>query len=167
MIEILNATTEAHLNSVRDLLRSFLDWQKERNREDLPLINRYFGEEYQKELADLPGKYSPPKGRLLLALFDGDPAGCVALQKLDSDRCEMKRMFVHTRFHGKGIGRELAAAIVREAKEIGYERMLLDTSFRQVEALKLYESVGFKFIEPYYDVGEDLKRWLVFMELKY
>ena len=166
MIEIINATTEVHLNGVRDLLRSFLEWQKIRNQEDLQLIHCYFGDSFQKEIAGLPGKYAPPDGRLLLALLDGESAGCVALQKIDSERCEMKRMFVHTRFHGKGIGRELAVAIIREAKDAGYQRMLLDTSFRQVEAQKLYQNLGFKFIEPYYDVGEDLKRWLIFMELQ-
>jgi putative acetyltransferase len=96
---------------------------------------------------------------------DDSPAGCVALREIDSASCEMKRMFVYTQFHGKGVGRALAEAIIKEAKTLGYRTMRLDTSIRQNEAKGLYQHLGFKPIEPYYELPEDMKNWLVFMEL--
>ena len=102
----------------------------------------------------------------MLALYNAQPAGCVALRQLDDRSCEMKRMFVYPEFHGKRIGWALAKAVIDEAKKIGYSSMKLDTSMRQVEAQKLYQSFGFKNTEPYYELPEKLKNWLVFMELK-
>src|SRR5262249_38191157 len=114
----------------------------------------------------LPGKYAPPKGRLLLAQKDDQAAGCVALRDLGQNIAEMKRMFLPIPFRGQGIGRALTNRLLLEARAAGYERMRLDTSRRQMEALSLYESVGFKRIPPYYDLPREMQDWLVFMELK-
>ncbi len=102
----------------------------------------------------------------LLALFDGEPAGCVALRKIDDQACEMKRMFVYTKFHGKGIGRALSEKLINEARLIGYQTMKLDTSFRQTEAQKLYQSIGFNVTKPDHELPKKLEDWLVFMEMK-
>jgi GNAT superfamily N-acetyltransferase len=135
--------------------------------EDIDLINEYFDpKDFEEELASLPGKYSMPEGRLLLAFYNDQPSGCVALKKIDKHTCEMKRMFVYPEFHGKGIGYALAKAIIDEAKKIGYSSMKLDTSIRQIEAQRLYEGFVFINIEAYYDLPEKMKNWLVFMELK-
>jgi putative acetyltransferase len=167
MIDVSRATTPAQLDQVRSLIRAFVDWHRQRRREDLELIDRYFdARAFEEELASLPGKYAPPKGRLLLATHDGQPAGCVALREIDADTCEMKRMFVYTQFQGKGVGRALSEAVIREARSIGYSLMRLDTSVRQIEAQTLYERSGFKRIEPYYELPEDVKNWLVFMEMR-
>jgi len=166
MLEIATATNQEQLDSVRSLMRAFVGWHRQRHQEDLALINQYFDAKgFEAELAALPGKYGPRKGRLLLAKLNGKPAGCVALREIDSQSCEMKRMFVYPLLQGKGVGRGLAEAIVREAKTIGYSYMRLDTSFRQVEAQNLYKSLGFKHIDPYYDVAPEFKDWLIFMEL--
>ena len=166
MIKILNATTDDQLNHVRDLIRAFVAWHRQRHQADLSLIDQYFdAKAFEEELATLPGKYALPKGRLQLALYDDQPAGCIALRELDTRICEMKRMFVYPDLHGKGIGRALAEILIREAQSIGYRRMQLDTSVRQVEAQNLYRSLGFKEIAPYYELPEELKSWLVFMEL--
>jgi GNAT superfamily N-acetyltransferase len=158
--------TSAQLDQVRSLMRSFIAWHKERHREDIHLIDAYFdADAFEQELASLPGKYAPPQGQLLLATVDGSPAGCVALRQIDAGCCEMKRMFVYTQFHGQGVGRALAEAIVKAAKALGYRTMRLDTSIRQSEAKGLYRRLGFRPIEPYYQVPEDMKNWLVFMEL--
>jgi GNAT superfamily N-acetyltransferase len=77
----------------------------------------------------------------------------------------MKRMFVYTLFHGKGVGHALAEAVIQEARELGYRTMRLDTSIRQEEARRLYQRMGFKTIEPYYELSAELANWLVFMEL--
>ena len=158
--------TSAQLDQVRSLMRSFIAWHKERHREDIHLIDAYFdADPFEQELASLPGKYAPPHGQLLLATVDGSPAGCVALRQIDAACCEMKRMFVYPQFHGQGVGYALAEAIVKEAKALGYRTMRLDTSIRQNEAKGLYQRLGFRPIEPYHELPEDMKNWLVFMEL--
>lgn len=159
--------TAAELDQVRDLMRTFSGWQRQRNIEDIQLVDQYFdAAEFEAELVSLPGKYGPPHGQLLLATLDGVAAGCVALRRIDSSSCEMKRMFVHSRFQGRGIGRALAQAIIARAGLIGYSTMRLDTSVRQVEAQSLYAGLGFRRIEPYYKLSAQLRNWLVFMELE-
>lgn len=166
-IQIVNARSHEHLDHVKNLIREFVKWHLHRHTEDSIFTNEYFRpEDLEKELAALPGKYATPDGRLLLALYHNEPAGCVALRKIDTESCEMKRMFVYPEFHGKRIGYALAEAIINEARDIGYSSMKLDTSWRQVEAQTLYQRFGFKKIGPYYDLPENLKSWLVFMELK-
>jgi ribosomal protein S18 acetylase RimI-like enzyme len=167
MIEIVEAKTAGELDAVRGLIREFLAWHRERHTEDLALIDRYFDRaEFEAELAGLPGKYASPKGRLLLACKEGEAAGCVALRDLGDGVSEMKRMFIPTRFRGAKIGRALADRVLREARAAGYRSMRLDTSHRQKEAIGLYESAGFARIEPYYDLPQEMREWLVFMELK-
>jgi putative acetyltransferase len=166
-IKIIDAVSPEHCDHVRKLIYHFVNWHRTRHQEDLELIDEYFDQkDFEKELESLPGKYSKPNGRLLLALFDSEPAGCVALRKIDDQTCEMKRMFVYTKFHGKGIGRALSEKLINDARLIGYQTIKLDTSFRQIEAQKLYQSIGFKVTKPYYELPKKLEDWLVFMEMK-
>ena len=166
MMQMLVPATAEQLDDVRDLIRAFVAWHRQRHQQDLALIDSYFdATSFEAELAGLPGKYAPPGGQLLLATIDGQPAGCVALRGIDATCCEMKRMFVYPERQGLGVGRALGEAIIREARGIGYERMVLDTSIRQVEAQTLYRRLGFRDIAPYYDLPESLRNWLVFMEL--
>jgi putative acetyltransferase len=159
--------TTAQLDEVRGLMRSFIAWHRQRHREDIHLIDQYFDTvAFEEELASLPGKYLPPTGQLLLATSDGAAAGCVALREIDGSACEMKRMFVYPQFQGKGIGRALAEVLINEARGLGYTSMRLDTSIRQNEAKALYQRLGFQVIEPYYELPQELRNWLVFMELK-
>ena len=104
---------------------------------------------FKEELANLPGNYAPPEGCLLLALHSVEAAGCAALQKFEEGICEMKRLYVKPRFRGLGIGRTLAEKIIFEARTIGYRRMCLDTVPSMREAQLLYQSMGFKDVEPY------------------
>ncbi|HXC44815.1 MAG TPA: GNAT family N-acetyltransferase [Candidatus Dormibacteraeota bacterium] len=105
---------------------------------------------FDRELAELPGDYVPPAGRLLLAEFEGQLAACVALHQLDSGICEMKRLYLRPQFRGKGVGRTLAERIVAEARQIGYQRMRLDTVEPVMkDAVAMYRKLGFKEIAPY------------------
>jgi ribosomal protein S18 acetylase RimI-like enzyme len=136
---------------------------------DLEAIKALFGEyaqslgfsldyqDFDAELAGLPGKYAPPDGALLLARVDGEAAGTVALRKLDSGICEMKRLYVRPPFRGRrmadgrSIGRALAEVIVAIGRERGYQRLRLDTiGGKMRQALSLYRSMGFVEIPPYY-----------------
>jgi ribosomal protein S18 acetylase RimI-like enzyme len=106
-------------------------------------------QDFEKELAGLPGDYAAPSGGLLLAVSDNHIAGCVALRRLEGKVCEMKRLYVRPRCRGHRIGRELAVRIIRMAKKIGYSYMRLDTIPVMVEAIALYRSLGFREIAPY------------------
>ena len=132
-----------------------------RSREDLEIARTLFTEyansigfslafqDFRRELEALPGDYGPPTGRLMLAWSGSEAAGCVALRKLSSDVCEMKRLFVRPAFRGKGIGRALALEAIEIARSLGYARMRLDTVPSMNRAIELYRTLGFSEIEPY------------------
>ena len=105
---------------------------------------------FDKELASLPCDYSPPQGRLLLAEYEGQLAGCVALHKLEPGICEMKRLYLRPQMRGKGLGLALANHIIAEARQIGYHRMRLDTVEPVMkDAVAMYRKIGFQEIAPY------------------
>jgi ribosomal protein S18 acetylase RimI-like enzyme len=109
---------------------------------------------FEAELAALPGEYAAPGGALLLAFVDGQLAGCGAMRALPeadhADACEMKRLYVRRAFRGFGLGRQLAQALIDRAIQAGYSNMLLDTLDDMEAARGLYEALGFEEIPPYY-----------------
>lgn len=152
--------------AVAELMRAFIRWHYQRHASDRAIIDSYFDPEgYEAELSSLPGAYAPPAGALLVAESDGRVAGCVALKSLGNGACEMKRLFVDPAAHGLGLGSSLARAIIERARALGYDRMMLDTGPLQVEAQTLYRSLGFRDVEPYYELSQQLREWLVFMAL--
>ena len=129
------------LDAVRDL---FLEYG-----ESLA-FNTCFGG-FDEELAGLPGDYAAPGGVLLLAREGSRVAGCIAVRPVDSETCEMRRLFVRPAFRGAGIGRSLAVTALTRAEGLGYHRMCLETLPTMMEARSLYASLGFRPCAPYYD----------------
>ena len=167
MITVERPVSTSDHDDIRALMRAFVSWHREHHTEDSHLIDAYFDEHaFEHELATLDEYYAPPSGDLRLARLNDDVVGCVAFRRLDDTSCEMKRMFVYPDAQGHGIGRALGEAIVAAARDSGYAVMRLDTSFRQTAALQLYRSLGFREVEPYYDMPQPLRDWLVFMELE-
>ena len=118
---------------------------------------------FEDELANLPGKYAPPEGRLFLAYIDEELAGCIALRKVENDICEMKRLFLRENARGHRLGNQLIEKLIDQARSIGYKKMRLDTYPPKMgKAVSLYESHGFRPIEKYYDNPHE---GVLFMEL--
>ncbi|WP_416439440.1 GNAT family N-acetyltransferase [Phnomibacter sp. MR] len=139
-IEIITANNAASYAIAKEM---FIAYQQYLN------IDLCF-QSFEAELNDLPAMYGPPHGALLLA-FDGqDIAGCVALRPKANGICEMKRLYVLPAFQGKGIGKQLATAIVHAGKQLGYNKMVLDTLHRLQPAIQLYEQLGFVHCDAYY-----------------
>ena len=153
MIEIRQAETPEQIEAARTLFREY--------ETSLGLDLCFQG--FEDELLRLPGKYALPDGRLFLAYQDERLAGCVALRKLEDGVCEMKRLFVRDKFRGQKIGIGLIERLIVTAREIGYEKLRLDTHPPKMgRAVKLYESHGFVPVAPYYDNPHD---GVLFMEL--
>lgn len=154
MLTIVQAENPSQVTMARELIEEYAAW----------LEFKLCFQGFEEEMRSLPGKYAPPAGRLLLALWDGKPAGVIALRPLEeAGLCEMKRLYVRPEFRGNHIGRALAQQIIREAAEIGYSRMRLDTIIGKMDAaIAMYREVGFTDADPYYQtpVGHTL-----FMEL--
>jgi putative acetyltransferase len=130
---------------------------------DLEDVRRLFGEyaaslafdlsfqAFDRELAELPGRYAPPAGALLVARIDDETVGCVALRPLDGAICELKRLYVRPGHRGGGAGRRLVVAALAEARRLDYRRVRLDTVPGMEKAQALYERLGFEDIAPYTD----------------
>ena len=106
---------------------------------------------YEDEIRDLKVKYGRPEGRLYLALWEGEAAGCIALRKLDEQCCEMKRLYVRPAFRGHKIGDALVDRVIQDARAIGYRYLLLDTLPFLESAIHMYQKRGFYEIPCYND----------------
>ena len=143
-MNILQARTPHEMDEVRRLFREY----------EVYLNVDLCFQQFEAELANLPGRYAPPSGILLLAKDRQKAVGCGALRRLDTiqDRtCEMKRLYVKPEGRGRGIGKQIARRLIQEGVRLGYSAMLLDTLDRLDGAIHLYESLGFVRTDPYYD----------------
>ena len=136
---IVNVVTAGQLAQVRELFEEY--WS---SFGFTPCFQNFSG-----ELAALPGDYAPPAGRLWLALVEGQAAGCAALRRLDGDTCEFKRLFVRSQYRGLGLGRQLLARVIAEAKAAGYRQLVCDTMPVMADALAMYRRAGFERTEAY------------------
>lgn len=140
-IEIRAADTAADLAQVRELFSEYA--------RGLGVDLDYQG--FPAELAGLPGNYAAPRGRLLLALIAGAPAGCGALRPRHTTTAEIKRLYVRPAWQGHGVGRQLAEHLIAEARRAGYTTLWLDTLPTMQAAQRLYERLGFVRRDPYFD----------------
>jgi putative acetyltransferase len=140
MIEIKKCSTDSDFSFAVQMTNDYIAWL------NMDLSFQGIG----KELSDFPSMYGPPNGFFLLAWHGGELAGGVGSRLLTAEVCEMKRLFVYDRFRSKGVGRSLCTALIEEARCLGYEKMRLDTLDRMKAAIRLYESLGFVEMEPYY-----------------
>lgn len=144
VVTLLNPSSAAEMEAVRDIFREYADSL------DVDLAFQ----DFESELAQLPGDYAAPRGHLLLAVVEGAIAGCCALRPLDAadypNASEMKRLYVRKAFRGFGLGRELAEAMLDQARRAGYACVLLDTLDGMESARALYTDLGFEEIPPYY-----------------
>jgi len=138
---IHQAGTPEDVAVARELFREYADWLR---------VDLCF-QDFERELANLPGDYAPPRGRLLLAFHHEKAVGCVALRPLDAATGELKRLYVRPEVRGKRVGRRLVEQAIAAAKEIGYKRLVLDTLPQMSEAQALYRSFGFVQIPAYYE----------------
>lgn len=153
-MELVQATSEAEIAAARELFREYSNWLQV----DLCFQN------FEKELAALPGDYSPPSGRLWLTFEDEELAGCIAMRSLGDGICEMKRLYVRPQFRGRGFGRVLAERLIAEARTVGYAKMRLDTlPGRMDRAIGMYRSLGFREIDRYYNNPDETA---LFLELE-
>lgn len=139
MIRINTARFPEQLDAVRILFREYADSLD---------IDLGF-QDFEAELAGLPGKFAAPRGRVLLAHHDEALIGCVAMRPLDITTCEMKRLYVRESGRGLKAGRQLATAICDVARDTGYQRIRLDSLPTMRTALELYASLGFEPIPAY------------------
>jgi GNAT superfamily N-acetyltransferase len=139
--EVREARMPEDIGHVRRLFRAYAAWLE---------VDLCF-QDFEREVAELPGCYAPPAGRLLIARVGGEVVGCVGLRPLEIGVCEMKRLWVEPGFAGHGMGRALAETIIDAARQIGYQRMRLDTiPARMPAAQHLYAALGFREIPAYY-----------------
>lgn len=143
-VEILTPQLRSEFNALREIFREYAASLSV----DLSFQN------FDEELATLPGEYVAPRGALLLARVDGHVAACCALRALDDtdypNACEMKRLYVRPAYRGLGLGRQLVESIMDTARLSAYHHVLLDTLDDMEAARTLYDDLGFVAIPPYY-----------------
>lgn len=142
----IDSPSSIRLSEAYDKLEDIKDLFTEYTK-SLPFSIAY--QNYEAEYKALPGKYAPPRGRLYIVYVDNKAAGCIALREFDTERCEMKRLYVRDRFRKLGLGTLLAEKIIADARVIGYTHMLLDSHETMAGARALYKRLGFAEIPPY------------------
>ena len=162
MVSISQVSAPNEIHDVQELLREYTTWAFTLTAESNQAPTFHGLEE---ELAVLPGTYAPPTGSLLLATLNKQPAGCIALKGHDAATGELKRFYVRPTFRGRKIGRHLVEAVIEKAREMGYQRLILDSHISMKSAHAIYEAAGFRKVETPSDFPEDLKPIALFMEM--
>ena len=160
-IVITQVESKADIEFAREVLAEYMAWtlSVEGDAHDAPTFRGH-----REELAELPGVYMPPAGRLFLARETGQTAGCVAIKPNDTRVCELKRLYVRPTFRGRGLGERLVRRAIDEARSIGYKQMILDSHISMGSAHAIYRSLGFGLVDAPADFPDRFKPVIVFME---
>ena len=146
---IRKVRSEADIAAVRALVWEFFDVIKGRYPDMIDTIDRYIEQQdVAGQLANFESVFLPPAGECLVADHDGEQVGMIMLKPLPYKACEMNRMYVRDTARGLGLGRALCESLIAEARSLGFREVLLDALYRHVEALALYQSVGFETYRP-------------------
>jgi enamine deaminase RidA (YjgF/YER057c/UK114 family)/N-acetylglutamate synthase-like GNAT family acetyltransferase len=133
-VKVIHAISPENVAMVKDLLAMYASLKG----------YEFGGENFEEEMQNLPGDYAAPAGRLLLATYEGEAAGCVALKKLADNKCEVKRLYVPPEYRGNGIGKDLLRHAIEEARRIGYKTIVADTDLNMRIAMVIFDEHGFK-----------------------
>ena len=160
VVSIAQVESPEQIAAVRELLDEYLAWTRtiEVDAMDAPTFHGL-----EAEMASLPGVFAPPRGRLLLAMDDGQPAGCIAFKPFDESTAEVKRFYVRPAMRGRHIGKRLVSRLVDEARSAGYTHMILDSHISMTGAHHIYRQFGFEVVPAPPDFPEHLKPVVVFM----
>jgi enamine deaminase RidA (YjgF/YER057c/UK114 family)/GNAT superfamily N-acetyltransferase len=133
-VHFIHAVSETNITMVRDLFEQYAT----------SLGNEFENINFEGELKNLPAPYKPPTGALVLATYEGEPAGCVAVKQVNDNTCELKRLYVPPQYRGNHIGKGLVNAAMEAARKLGYKMMILDTEMSMKNAMALFDEIGFK-----------------------
>lgn len=133
-VKVVHAISAENIEMVRQLLGMYAQLKG----------YEFGGENFEQEIASLPGSYAQPEGRLMMALYEGEAAGCVAIRKMDASTGEVKRLYVPPEYRGNGIGGSMVRAVVEEAKKMGFKKLVADTDLNMRIAMVVFDEHGFK-----------------------
>ena len=165
MLTIVQADTQEQIQRFQELVAEYKAWDIEMSGRLGLNVDTLLDFGYKESVLELVAEFAPPSGRLLLASFDGQVAGCAGLRRLSPEIGEIKRVYVRPAFRRKRVGRALIEAIISAARTIGYRKLRLETASFMEGAQALYRSLGFDLIEPYREIPEVMRHLGVFMEL--
>ena len=165
MLTIVDAETPDQIAQIRVLIEEYRAYLRREIDHEMPEAEVPTVAALDQELEALPGAYIPPRGCLLLATLDGEPAGCIALLPFNPVSAEVKRLWVRPEARGHKVGRRLVETLIGRSRQAGYREVLLSTSVRMTDAQSLYRSLGFVVIAPYFDGPEAFMAQEVFMRL--
>ncbi len=166
-MQVRHVTSDEDYGAFGNLVTQYVKWCTNRFSDRPGFVDGIFSiQSLATELGELPLKYTPPAGRAFLARKEDSVCGCVAYRRLETNVCEMKRLFVVGSAHGQGTGRQLCAAAITQARADGFSHMRLDTLRLFTESIRLYRSLGFLEREPYLDYPPEILAEVLFMELR-
>jgi len=165
MLTIIQAETPEQIQRFQELVAEYKAWDIEISGKMGLNVEALLEFDYKESVSELVAEFAPPNGRLLLATFGGQVAGCAGLRRLSREIGEIKRVYVRPAFRRKGLGRELIEAVIAAARLIGYRKLRLETASFFEGAQALYRSLCFDLIEPYREIPVVMKHLTFFMEL--
>ena len=165
MLTIVQAETPEQIQRFQELVAEYKAWDLAMSGTMGLDVETLLDFGYKESFDELLAEFAAPSGRLLLASFEGQVAGCAGLRRLSSEIGEMKRVYVRPAFRRRGLGRALIEGVIAAARLIGYGKLRLETANFMEGAQALYRSLGFELIEPYREIPDVMKHLGVFMEL--